>query len=84
MLFGKSGYSRDFDSRHVFFRKMNDEGTWHNPPLYSVSLDTGEETVLVDDMQGFMLAAVSPDGKYWALQNRGADRNQGSIRVSQR
>ena len=66
----------DFDSRHVFFQKMNDEGTWHNPPLYSVSLDTGEETLLVEDMQDFTLAAVSPDGKYWALQNWGAGRDQ--------
>ena len=66
----------DFDSRRVFFRKI-EEGTCcvQRPRLYSLSLDTGEETVLVDDMKNFRLAAVSPDGQYWALQNNVDDRD---------
>ena len=61
----------DFDSRHVLYMK----GRWGHDDnrLYSLSLDTGEETLLVDDMQDFNLAAVSPDGKYWARQNGDRD-----------
>ena len=58
---------RDFDSRHLLYRKFEDDRQ------YSFSLDTEEETVLVEDMQDFGLAAVSPDGQYWALQNRGRE-----------
>ena len=63
----------DFDSRSVFYMK----GEWSNdePRLYSMSLDTGEETVLVEDMQDLYLASVSPDGKYWALQNGVQERD---------
>jgi hypothetical protein len=64
----------DFDSRHVFFRKI-EEGSCclESPPLYSLFLDTGEETVLVDDLGDFRLAAVSPNGKSWALQDGKTD-----------
>ena len=61
----------DFDSRHVFYRKWNERG--FDESLYSFSIDTEEETVLVDDMQGLDLVSVSPDGKYWALQNGDRD-----------
>ena len=60
----------DFDSRHLFYEKGEDENR-----LYSLSIDTEEETVLVDDMQGLNLISVSPDGKYWALQTRASDRD---------
>jgi len=36
--------------------------------LYSLSIDTGEERVLVDDLQGLELQAVSADGKHWAFE----------------
>jgi Tol biopolymer transport system component len=61
----------DFDSRHVLYEKREDENR-----LYSFSIDTEEETVLVDDMQGFSFVSVSPDGKYWALQTSATDRDQ--------
>ena len=66
----------DSDSRHVFLRR-SEEGTCcsNGPRLYSLSLDTGEETVLVEDMKNFRLAAVSPDGQYWALQNDAENRD---------
>ena len=60
-------FTRDFDSRHLLYRKSEDDRQ------HSFSLDTEEETVLVEDMQDFGLAAVSPDGQYWALQNRGRE-----------
>ena len=60
-------FTWDFDSRHLLYRKFEDDRQ------YSFSLDTEEETVLVEDMQDFGLAAVSPDGQYWALQNRGRE-----------
>ena len=47
------------------YRKSGD------PRLYSFSLDTEEETVLVEDMENLNLTAVSPDGRYWALEVRG-------------
>ena len=69
----------DFASRRVLFRKIAEGPCCENsPPLYSVSLDTGEETVLVGDMKDFRLAAVSPDGTYWALQN---DNNNRDLRM---
>ena len=55
----------DSDSRHLMYRKSGD------PRLYSFSLDTEEETVLVEDMENLNLTAVSPDGRYWALEVRG-------------
>ena len=59
----------DFDSSHLLYRR----GVWgpDDKRLYSFSLDTEEETVLVEDMKGLHLSAVSPDGKYWALGRRG-------------
>ncbi|TDI23213.1 MAG: hypothetical protein E2P06_10385 [Acidobacteria bacterium] len=59
----------DFDSRHLLYRR----GVWgpDDKRLYSFSLDTEEEAVLVEDMKDLHLAAVSPDGKYWALGRRG-------------
>ena len=42
----------DFDSRRLFFRRTEEGACCLNsPPLYSFSLDTGEKTVLVDDMK---------------------------------
>ena len=55
----------DFDSRHLMYRKSGD------PRLYSISLDTKEDTVLVEDIENLNLKAVSPDGSYWALDVRG-------------
>ena len=52
----------DFDSRYLLYRKIEDDKR-----LYSLSVDTEEEMVVVEDMQDFRLAAVSPDGKYWAF-----------------
>jgi hypothetical protein len=43
--------------------------------LYSLSIDTGEETVLIDDLGLLNLAAVSPDGTYWAFQTGPVDRD---------
>ena len=63
----------DADSRHLFYYKAE---AGRCCSLYSFSLDTEEEEALVDDMQGFYLVAVSPDGKHWALQNRDNDRDQ--------
>ena len=50
------------------YRKSGDRE--YDPPLYSFSLDTEEETVLVEDMENLHLTAVSPDGRYWALEVR--------------
>ena len=61
----------DFDSRHLFYRKADDE-----KPLYRFSIETGEETVVVEDMQDLGLVSVSPGGKYWALQKRGAEQTR--------
>ena len=60
----------DFDSRRVFYMK----GEWNTDEerLYSMSLETGEETVLVEDMQGFVFFSASPDGKYWGLGRFGS------------
>ena len=58
----------DHDSRHLMYRKSGDRE--YDPPLYSFSLDTEEETVLVEDMENLHLTAVSPDGRYWALEVR--------------
>ena len=57
----------DFDSRHLLYRKSEDDKR-----LYSFSIDTEEETV-VEDMQGFRLPVVSPDGRFWALGTRQRD-----------
>ncbi len=67
----------DFDSRHVWYRKMErgEKGPVSSPELYRFSLDTEEETVLVEDMKELDLVTVSPDGKYWALQNGDQDRD---------
>ena len=58
----------DFDSRHVLYMK----GRWDNDEnrLYSLSIDTDEETVLVEDTQDLGFPSVSPDGKYWAREKR--------------
>ncbi len=61
------GLRWDADSRHMLYTRGPDENR-----LYSLSIDTGEETVLVDDLQGYRLQAVSADGKHWAFQ-RNAD-----------
>ena len=63
----------DFDSRHLFYKK----GSWGvvENRMYSFSIETEEETVLVDDMQELQLVSVSPDGKYWGLQNGPQDRD---------
>jgi len=53
------------DSRRLFYLK------WDDTRLYSFSLDTEEETVLVEDMKDLIPEAASPDGKYWAFENRG-------------
>jgi Tol biopolymer transport system component len=63
----------DSDSRHVFYKK-GDWGPEENR-LYSFSIDTEEETILVDDMEDLDLVSVSPDGKLWALENSVADRD---------
>ena len=55
----------DFDSRYLLYRKSGDSRQ------YSFSLDTEEETVLVEDMENLDLEVVSPDGRYWALGVRG-------------
>ena len=60
----------DFDSRHLFYRKLNDENR-----LYRFSIDTGEEAVLLADLKGLELFSVSPDGKYWAFENRQSGAN---------
>lgn len=52
----------DFDSGHLLYRRVGGDR------LYSFSLETEEETLLVEDMQGFALFSVSPDGKHWALR----------------
>lgn len=52
----------DFDSRHLLYRRVGGDR------LYSFSLETEEETLLVEDMQGFDILSVSPDGKHWALR----------------
>jgi len=59
----------DFDSRHVLYLK----GPWGHDEnrLYSLSLDTYEETVLVEDTQDLGFPAVSPDGKHWAFEQHG-------------
>jgi Tol biopolymer transport system component len=63
----------DFDSRHVYYKK----GDWDSDEnrLYSFSIDTQEETVLVEDMKDLDLVSVSPDGKYWALQKWDGDHS---------
>ena len=73
----------DADSRHLFYYKggvvdeVDDEDdAGRCCVLYSFSLDTEEEKALVDDMQGFYLVDVSPDGRHWALQNRDNDRDE--------
>ena len=53
------------DSRRLFYLK------WDDTRLYSYSLDTEEETVLVEDMKDLIPKAASPDGQYWAFENRG-------------
>ena len=63
--FGSFSFVWDHDSRHLMYRKSGD------PRLYSFSLDTEEETVLVEDMENLNLTAVSSDGSYWALEVRG-------------
>ena len=62
----RPGLRWDADSRHMLYTR----GRGANR-LYSFSIDTGEETVLVDDLQGYRLQAVSADGKHWAF-----DRNE--------
>ena len=57
----------DSDSRRLFYTKTLDSGSH----LYSFSLDTAEETVLVEDMQDLELFSVSPDGKHWAFEKHG-------------
>ena len=49
--------------------------------LYSFSLDTEEETVVVEDMKDLRLAAVSPDGKYWAFEHYPNTRRDARILV---
>ncbi|MDA2927191.1 tetratricopeptide repeat protein [Acidobacteria bacterium AH-259-G07] len=61
----------DFDSRHLFYRKVKDEKR-----LYRFSIETGEEAIFLADLKGLNLSAVSPDGKYLAFQN-----NQSDIRI---
>ena len=63
----------DYDSRHALYEKgaLGSE----DDRLYSVSINTGEETVLIDDLGPLNLAAVSPDGTYWAFQSRDTDRD---------
>ena len=53
------------DSRRLVYLK------WNDTRLYSFSLDTEEETVLVEDMKDLIPKAASPDGQYWAFENRG-------------
>ncbi len=64
----------DFDSRHLLYRKGENR-------LYSFSLDTEEETVVVEDMKDLRLAAVSPDGKYWAFEHYPNTRRDARILV---
>ena len=59
----------DFDSRHLLYRKVGGDR------LYSYSLETEEETLLVEDMQGLDLFSVSPDGKHWALRKRASEQS---------
>ena len=59
----------DFDSRHLLYRKVGGDR------LYSFSLETEEETLLVEDMQGFGLSSVSPDGKHWALRKLASEQS---------
>jgi Tol biopolymer transport system component len=61
------------DDRHVLYEK-GPVGR-EDDHLYSLSIDTGEEGILVDDMGPLNLAAVSLDGKRWALQNNDLDRD---------
>ena len=56
----------DFDSRHLFYQKSED-----NSSLYSFSLDTEEETLLVEDMKDLTLNSVSPDGRHLGFTNQG-------------
>ena len=53
------------DSRRLVYLK------WGDTRLYSFSLDTEEETVLVEDMKDLVPKAATPDGKYWAFTNQG-------------
>ena len=67
----------DFDSRHLFYRKVEDEqARSQSPQLYYFSIDTEEETVLVDDMQDLGLPRVSPDGKYWVFEKQGGQERR--------
>ena len=59
----------DFDSGHLLYRKVGGDR------LYSFSLETEEETLLVEDMQGFDLFSVSPDGKHWALRKLNSEQS---------
>jgi len=59
----------DFDSRHLLYRRVGGDR------LYSFSLETEEETLLVEDMRGFMLSSVSPDGKHWALRKQASEQS---------
>ena len=63
----------DYDSRHALYRKgaLGSE----DDRLYSLSINTGEETVLIDHLGPLNLAAVSPDGTYWAFQSGDGDRD---------
>ena len=60
------GLRWDADSRHILYTRGRGENR-----LYSFSIDTGEETVLVEDLQGYRLQAVSADGKHWVFDRNG-------------
>lgn len=66
-------FAWDHDSRHVLFERGPVGG--ENDRLYSLAVDTGEETVLIDDLGKLNLAAVSPDGSHWAFQTGDLDRD---------
>jgi len=56
----------DFDSRHLFYQKYED-----SRGLYSFSIDTEEERLLVEDMEDLALSSVGPDGNHLGLTRNG-------------
>jgi len=67
----RMGVVWDFDSRHLFYRKPKEDNR-----LYYFSIETEEETVLVDDMQDLGIPRVSPDGKYWVFEKQGGQESR--------
>jgi len=49
------------DSRSLLLVRSDDDA------LYALDVDTGQERVLVTDLEGWIVRATSPDGKHWAL-----------------